>query len=244
MRNVIILGSARSGTSMVAGVLAGAGYFFGETVIPADERNPMGFLEDREVLDINERLLDQVLTRAPANRRIRKLLFRSRPGAHQGHLAHLPLNVSISAPPDVISRISSLVSKEPFCLKDPRFSWTLPAWRPFLQNTIFICVFRQPAVVADSLLRLDGNFLSHRGALRVWENAYAHIIENHRHFGEWLFVSYDQVLHGDGVARLARFTGSQVDADFPQASLKRSSPERAVRAESQRIYDQLCSLAG
>jgi len=43
MKNCIILGSGRSGTSMVAGTLAKSGYFMGDNLYPARESNPKGF---------------------------------------------------------------------------------------------------------------------------------------------------------------------------------------------------------
>jgi hypothetical protein len=45
MKTCIILGSGQSGTSMVAGTLAGAGYFMGERLYRPRESNPRGFLE-------------------------------------------------------------------------------------------------------------------------------------------------------------------------------------------------------
>ena len=57
MRNCIILGSGRSGTSMVAGSVAGAGYHMGDQLHAARISNPKGFFESSEINDINEALL-------------------------------------------------------------------------------------------------------------------------------------------------------------------------------------------
>lgn len=46
MYNIIILGSGRSGTSMMAGTLAKAGYFMGERLLPRNNANPKGFSND------------------------------------------------------------------------------------------------------------------------------------------------------------------------------------------------------
>jgi len=43
-RGVVVTGSGRSGTSMVAGLFAAHGVFFGDTK-PADENNPRGYFE-------------------------------------------------------------------------------------------------------------------------------------------------------------------------------------------------------
>jgi Uncharacterized protein conserved in bacteria len=61
MRNCLILGSGRSGTSMVAGTLASAGYFIGDNLYPRLASNPKGFFEDPEINAINEDLLARIL---------------------------------------------------------------------------------------------------------------------------------------------------------------------------------------
>ena len=53
IRDGLILGSGRSGTSMLAGTLSAAGYYIGDCLIEANEANPKGFFEDYEVNAIN-----------------------------------------------------------------------------------------------------------------------------------------------------------------------------------------------
>lgn len=38
------------------------------------------------------------------------------------------------------------------CYKDPRFSYTLPAWLPYLHDTRMICIFREPGLTAESIV--------------------------------------------------------------------------------------------
>ena len=66
MHNVIILGSGRSGTSMIAGALTKAGYYIGDNPYPPRKTNPKGFFETREVNHVNEILLAQVSPKASA----------------------------------------------------------------------------------------------------------------------------------------------------------------------------------
>jgi len=40
----------------------------------------------------------------------------------------------------------------PLCYKDPRFSYTLPAWLPCLHDTRRICIFREPGLTAESIV--------------------------------------------------------------------------------------------
>src|SRR5262249_42923187 len=138
VRNCLILGSGRSGTSMLAGVLSQAGYYMGEHLIPPDEANPKGYFEDDEVNAINEKLLALV---TPA---------RSRPAHGWRWLAAVPVSARISCSPQLAKRIEIQTSRTPFCLKDPRFCYTLPVWRPFLRDTMLLCVFREPTRTAQS----------------------------------------------------------------------------------------------
>jgi hypothetical protein len=56
-RNLFILGSGRSGTSMVAGLFRNAGYFMGDKLHEPRHSNPLGFFEDAAVNNINESIL-------------------------------------------------------------------------------------------------------------------------------------------------------------------------------------------
>lgn len=66
---IVVLGTGRSGTSLVAGVLAALGYDPGKELIPADKNNAKGYFEDRE--------LEHLLTRqSPSKEQIREFLAR------------------------------------------------------------------------------------------------------------------------------------------------------------------------
>jgi hypothetical protein len=235
---------------MAAGTLSRAGYFMGEQLWPPQAGNPRGFFEDREVNAINEDILAPLTPPRP------KWPAMHLPGAHrpvkgQRWLADIPVRKEIPATSTIESRIQRLTSKQPYCFKDPRFSYTLSVWRPFLKNTGFVCVFRYPAVTAHSILiecsraeHLKGLNMTFRRALRVWELMYSHILQKHANDGEWLFLHYDQILRGDGLDRLQKFLGVTVDGSFPDAALRRSPSDGAVPKDLLQRYQQLCELAG
>src|SRR5271170_6033912 len=152
MRNVIILGSGRSGTSMTTGVLAGAGYFMGHKMSNVGRiNNPYGNYEDQEINSLNERLLAQVVPGPEVVDNV--LCHRDRPRANQRWLAKLPVGTEIPLVADMIPKMRELTSHGPYCFKDPRFSYTLPVWRPFLTDAIFLCVFREPHKTVQSILK-------------------------------------------------------------------------------------------
>jgi hypothetical protein len=245
------MGSGRSGTSLAAGVLSKAGYFMGHNLNPANITNPKGQFEDREVNAINEELLAQVTASRPSNL-IGNFLFRSRPKTGQRWLARLPLELSFTLSDELKQRIKALLTNEPYCFKDPRFSYTLPVWRPFLKNTVLVCVFRYPAETVSSMIKqkkivphLSDFSLGVGKAFKVWELMYSHILDKHSlSGGEWLFLHYQQFFDGSAYLKLNQILEAPVDKDFADPSLNRSQPTWTVSRRSIRIYKRLCDLAG
>src|SRR5262249_25751563 len=205
MRDCIVLGSGRSGTSMVAGALANAGYFMGDRLYPARDANPLGFFEDPEINAINEELL---APHVPADQGL---------AAPQRWLARLGRTVD-TAPEPLRPRLRALVVRQPIGFKDPRFCYTLPAWRDALGDARFVVVFRDPATTAASIVRecavadyLAGIPMNAARALETWCAMYRQVLQQYRATPpgareRWLFVHYEQMLAPDGsaVERLAR----------------------------------------
>lgn len=248
MKNCVILGSGRSGTSMLAGSLSRAGYYMGTSLLAAKASNPKGYFEDREINRINEDLLADITPARPSGALGR--FFRQRPKQGQRWLAVIPTGAQIPCPPAVARRIAAQTQRIPFCFKDPRFSYTLPAWRPFLHDAVFLCVFREPARTAQSIVNacrtMYGENLSinFARALTVWTLMYRHILDVHQKSGAWLFVHYDQLLDGSALPSVEAFLEVQVDRQFPDQQLKRSPDEGRIGAEALRVYEQLCDVAG
>ncbi len=263
MNSVIIAGAGRSGTSMLAGTLARSGYFIGTDYLPPRDSNPKGFFEGREVNDINERILDASLT---AGQRLQHPVLRlarflglpwrraqAIPRRGQAWLMPVPLSAPIRGTATIERQIGTLTAHTPFCFKDPRFSYTLPVWRPFLdlERTVFLCVFRHPAETAASIAKecrvqpyLRGMYIPTDRLLELWRLMYGHILARQRHHGRWLFIHYAQVLDTAYLPRLAAFTGARIDTDFPDAALHRSRPEIPLDGQTRDMYAELCGLAG
>ena len=244
MRDCLVLGSGRSGTSMVSGALAGAGAFMGDALHAPRAANPKGFFEAPEINGINEALLASML---PADTDL---------GEGQRWLG-VPSDGARPAPtPELTERIDAALAHRPYCYKDPRFSFTLPAWREAAARAgrpdpALVCVFRHPASTATSMVKevasapyLAGVEFDLARAFDLWIHTYRAILERARsEGGDWLFLHYDQVLVGDGLERLARHTGAALDASFPDAGMRRDVPEVEVPAEALEVYAELCRLA-
>lgn len=252
MHPCVVLGSGRSGTSLLAGILLDAGYHLGDDLLPPRAANPGGFFEDRAVNRINERLLAPVTPR-PLRGPLRRLTpTRVRPG--QRWLARLPLPTPIDPSPDSVRAMAERTRRPHLALKDPRFSYTLEAWRPHLPpDTVFLCVFREPGRTAASIVAdcrdpeapyLHDLPMTWRRALRVWECQYDWIVERHRPGGgEWVFVHYDQLFDRAGLDRVAAALDVELDPRRADRSLRRS-PDRPVPTATATRYRGLCELAG
>ena len=256
MRNVLVLGSGRSGTSLLAGALARAGYHVGADLVPASHANPTGFFEDREVNAINESLLLQVTPRRP-------------PGAPPPDsdddspwgpntlwgwrwLARVPLGTPVPLPALLRPRLEAALATRPFALKDPRFCVTLDAWRPLLpDDAAFLCVFREPARTARSIVQmgaegvyLHGYQLSFAEAVDLWTLTHRHVLAARRAPERWRFVHFDQLLDRSALAPIADLLGVPPDLGLADARLRRSPAEGDVGAEAEGVYQTLCGLAG
>jgi hypothetical protein len=242
VRDCVVVGCGRSGTSLAAGLLASAGYDCGRDLLPPDEGGPTGFFEARAVNQVNELLLapyqDAFASREGYSRPLRD---------GERWLAVLPPEVEVEAPPDLREAMADALPASPFCCKDPRFGYTLAPWRALLGDALFVCVFRHPLATAESIARdvRYGDLSVERDtAVEIWKAVYARVLGRHRHEGDWVFVHYEQLLDGTGVDRLARVLDAPLDAGVADPALRRARPRGAPPPDTAPIYDELCAAAG
>jgi len=250
MRDCIVLGAGRSGTSMVAGLFRHAGYFMGSRLMPTRAANPRGFFEDLEVNGINEELLATVTPLPPRGPLKFLPAMRRRPRYSQRWLAMVPLDRECKITPGISARIEKQVSHSRYCFKDPRFCYTLPSWRPFLDDPLYLCVFRDPRQTAQSMVRevreapyLHGLKFSYADGLAVWALMYRHVLERHRFLGDWLFVHYDRVADGSAISAIEDAVGGPLDRGFPDRAVSRATATGRCPREIEQVYTELIDLS-
>lgn len=234
---------------MLAGTLASAGYWFGNGAYKTRTANPKGFFESREINGLNEQLLQTVM---PRRGMLASRLIRSRiPGHCQRWLAQVPLDVTPDCTPLMDRKIQSQVSRNGFCFKDPRFSYTLSSWKRHATNAACICVFRHPAQTVESIMRetvearyLKTLILRPEDAYEVWRLMYLHILRHHSQNGDWIFVHFDQLLNGTAFGAIKSLLNVSPDATFPEAKYSRVSNPISVPVELSDLYFELCERAG
>jgi hypothetical protein len=257
MKNCLILGSGRSGTSMLAGMLHQAGYFLGDKLHKPLPSNPRGFFEWQEINSINEEILARYVRRSFWCTVLKAVTGRNSvasPGKNQRWLAAIPEHVDIkTAGPQEEDRMKKVLQREPFGYKDPRFSYTLPVWEKFMKpDTVLLCVFREPDVTVNSILKecrereyLASLHITGKSAFDVWTSMYAHILFRHdRQPGTLLFAHYNQILNGTALPHLSETLGVRLDAGFAERDLQRSAPGGGIPDRARQIYAQLCERSG
>lgn len=249
MRNCIILGSGRSGTSMVAGCLAGSGYFLGDDLMPANEQNPKGYYESYKIEAINEELLSQVLPKRPKGW-LGDCFYSKRLGKSQRWLAELNDKPDFVVDKMLIERMQSQVKNKPYCFKDPRFSYTLSAWDSVFEDVLFLVVFREPGRTINSIIKtieneeyLNNLKLSRADLTSAWAAQYESLLKNEIDKGDWIFVHYDQIINGSIVSKLEMALDASIDLSFSEKNLKRSSDASVDSRRANEVYKKLCNLA-
>ncbi|MFG0319094.1 MAG: sulfotransferase, partial [Planctomycetota bacterium JB042] len=174
---VIVSGMHRSGTSLAASWLAALGVDLGDDLVPADERNPKGYFEERSFVELHGNLLTRATRRAELGHR------------DWGWTASEWLDRGVYARYDRLAR--ALVERRrrpdrPFGFKDPRASLVLDFWDEHFEDARFVLIYRFPWEVADSMQRTGvETFLAHPEiAYPIWRFYNRQLLDFHDRHGE------------------------------------------------------------
>lgn len=249
MRNCLITGCGRSGTSTVAGLFAHSGYFMGDRLRPGSAHNPRGFFEDAEVTDINEALLAPFVPVRPRLAGHSLPVPRNRPKEGQRWRLPVPESAVATADAALRERMSRLLARAPWCFKDTRFCYTAPAWQPLITDAAYVCVFREPGRTVASLQTMlsgqrdVGRLADTTLLMRVWHGSYSRVLAAREQGTPWLLVHHEQVLDGTALDRLASELQSEPDTRFVESRLRHSADPGAWPAPVARLYERMCVLA-
>jgi hypothetical protein len=256
MKNVFILGFGRSGTSLMGGILFHSGYFLGDDLYPPRESNPMGFFENERINTINEKILEQYdyIKLHPEKQNDHRCQSPFNPGFGQRWLSYIENETVIQSHDQQIQiEIQSLISEDKFAFKDPRFSFTLPVWKPYLpKEIVLICMFRQPDVTTESVIKdcMSANYLQNfiidRNIIfQLWANCYRRILKYLQYYPQTtiVFVHYEQLLSLKAISKLSEILGVQLKSNFISPELNRTKPGNNMPGYSKALYDLLCTHA-
>ena len=236
----------------MTGILTGKNeYYLGDHLIGSNDRNPKGNFESRDVNEINEKILAQVLPKRK-DHLIHRFFPSSVPVSPQRWLAQLPIGTTFPENAQLTSRLKNVIKTEPYCIKDPRMSYTYSYWKNHLSAHRVICVFRHPGQTHESIKKelsyaphLKGFRVSDSGLYNVWLLMYSHILQvfNDSDFDDWLFVEYNQLFEEECLHKVEGFTQATVDHQFADKRYNRSGYDRKVPREVLSMYERLKELS-
>lgn len=152
---LILLGMHRSGTSVAAGLINMMGAYFGQgsSSIGANQENPKGFWERRDVRDLNDFVLKSI--NCDWNR------------VSEFNLESIEASTLTEFEARATNIIAELDSNTPWILKEPRICLLYELWKKHLSSPITILIYRDPLEVAMSL-QVRNMMPLHTG-LALWE---------------------------------------------------------------------------
>jgi hypothetical protein len=170
---VVIAGMHRSGTSLVASYLASLGVHMGDRLLPADARNPHGYFEDADFVELHGRIL-RACTPEEAG-------HRDWGWTESERLDRAPLADYAEEARALVAGRGGRVGL--WGWKDPRTTLLLDFWDEILGGrALYILPYRLPWEVADSMQRLGAEvFLRHpEWAYPIWTFYNRHLLDFHR----------------------------------------------------------------
>jgi hypothetical protein len=246
--NCLILGAGRSGTSLAGLLLERAGYHVSMNSFPPDAGNPLGYFEDIEIIQVNDAILAPFYCSKWG--RLRRAASRKPKIVGTGAWlldldpSHLKSVVLRSEHAD---KFRELFARTPFAYKDPRFSFTLGVLAPIIpKNTVYLCVFRHPLQVVESTKKhalRSRIIVDDKYCFALWEAHYGCLLQHyHQVGGQWLFVSYDQLMNGKALSRIEEFLGVRLDRGLVKRELMRTHTVGRLSGRVAKTYDRLNGL--
>jgi glycosyltransferase involved in cell wall biosynthesis len=193
---VVIAGMHRSGTSLVASYLASLGVHMGDRLLPADSRNPHGYFENADFVELHGRILRDCTAAGEAG-------HQDWGWTESGRLDRAPLARYAGEARSLVARRAGTPGV--WGWKDPRTTLLLDFWDEILEErALYILPYRFPWEVADSMQRLGADvFLRNpEWAYPIWTFYNRHLLDFHRrHPDRSVLVSANALLREP-----ARFT--------------------------------------
>lgn len=188
-QSILVVGMHRSGTSLTASLLSNLGVKMGTKFIAADRANSEGYYEDRDLVRFHQKAFRQTLGATADGHTdwgwTTGRCIESDDMANWSHHASR-----------LVSRRRS--TKQVWGFKDPRTTMILDFWDKLLPNPVYVCVYRKPTLVADSMQRLKADvFLRHPDyAWSIWKTYNERLLAfQRRHRDRCLLINIESLVH-------------------------------------------------
>ena len=155
---IVVIGPGRSGTSLLMQILNAVGFATTKEQIDLNISNPKGFWEDRELVDLQKKFLEQLKP------------------------LHFPRDsdeiLSMQGGRILVDEIKKVLSKKientdkPFALKDPRITELFPIWKKVFKDLklepVYILACRDPESVVFSNKKIVEDRVSQEELEWIW----------------------------------------------------------------------------
>lgn len=188
-KNAIVLGMARSGTSLTASIFARHGYHASleNDLVEGDHYNPTGYFEAESLLKENENLL-----KATGFGFDNTWIYDEIDEQQIKKLENIELD---DRQLELIKRFEDL---KPWVWKDPRLCYTLANWWPHLDqdNTAALLILRDKEAIFDSFVRVGWRYNTRAARDRTYHRIEQHI-DSSRRLLKKLNVPYAEINYAD-----------------------------------------------
>ena len=237
-KRIIVLGSMRSGTSLVAELIRQWGAYAGveQQLWKSDFQDPRGFgyMEYIPLQELNDELLDH-------NDRMPPLVEAMQEKAENQALRDQAWAL-IEAMDDQAAKSQALA----WVWKDARLPLTLPFWVKLWQDVVYVVTVRHPAEITLSAAKaqeFQEEAPPFSAGLLYWQYCMLNVITYTQNSPNKIFLAYDQIINNPDheCSRLAEFL-DLVCGRPRQSSEGRLSRMRSTISENHRHYAYKKSL--
>jgi hypothetical protein len=222
----LITGSGRSGTSAVAQILHESGISVGRDLIEPDEHNAEGYFEERQLVLINDAILNAAGIGAWFTSATRAQII----DASQEYVEHMVALEADATP----------------AWKDPRLCWTLEAWISVLSERprIIVCLRSSAEVVASTLrYYAQAGDDAEAAVTHVWRCHYERLLEVIDAYRlEAICIDYGELFTNPegAIAPIEAFVGRPLDVSTVRRDLRHHAVE--TPPELRDLYAKVKSL--
>lgn len=228
---------------MVTALFRKTGAYFGDDIMASTISNPYGYYECHKINNLNNRIIQRMLNGAFPSK-VQRILRKLKPPIHKDPRCSMlaaPKHIrTFKLSDEMVSEIRHFVSHSPFCLKDPRFSITLPFWQPFIPDgTRYIVAFRDPRRTVDSILRNNKDIynsslpIDENWGFKLWYRNYERLLNQISNKQDWFFIHDESVFNGKAISALEKFVETNLATDRVNPEIRRSRPERFAAFDNQ-----------
>ena len=198
---LVILGMHRSGTSLLTSLTDHLGFESGNNLLGPGIDNPKGYWEDRDILEFNDRCLQNISTDwdDPSTLTPKEL------NKIKKNLMQIGVNL-----------LNEKLKKYPkYVFKNPRTLKLLPFWIDIINKTNvkvkFILIIRNPLSVAESLHKR--NNISFQQGFYLWLEYLINFCKSTKKNDETLIVNYDYLLNNPEheLKKISQFVNASIN---------------------------------